>query len=61
MTNRRDLRITLERLIILPYQLPAELEGIFGRSLPEEGSQIIIERSLSATLEIYKIGIAFFV
>ena len=61
MAHRWYLGIVFQRLIVLPYQLAAELEGILGRSLPKEGSQIIIERSLSATLEINKVRIAIFV
>ena len=49
--------ILLKTLIIFKYQLTTELERIVGRSLPKEGSEIIIERSLAATLEINEIRI----
>ena len=49
--------ILLKTLIIFKYQLTTELERIVGRSLPKEGSEIIIERSLAATLEIDEIRI----
>ena len=58
MANRGHLGIVFERIIILIYQFAAQLVRIFGGSLPQERGQVVIERSLSATLIINEIRIA---
>ena len=61
MTDRRNLSIVLQRLIIFPYEFTSQLERILCRCLPEERSQIVVERSFTPTLEINKVRIAIFV
>ena len=57
MAHGRHFHVMLQRLIVFPNQLATQLEGIVGGSLPEERGQVVIERSLPATLKVYEIRI----
>ncbi len=58
VAHRRHLGILAQRLVILIDQLAPELGGIACRRLPEEGGEVIIVGTTSATLVVDEMGIA---
>ena len=52
------LGIVAQRLVVLVDQLAAQLVGIAGRSLPEEGGQVVIVGAAAAALVVYEVGLS---
>ena len=61
MARARHLYILLQRIIVFCYELTPQFEGIARRGLPQKRGHIIVERTTTATLEVYEIRVVIFV
>lgn len=56
-----NLSVVAQTLVVFVDEFSTELERILCACLPEERSNIIVERPLASSLEVYEVWIAVFV